>query len=65
MLSDKTRNILVAIFVIPIVLYAVVMAMGVICSGSDNIPNQDWSNISNNLCQTFTYLSDLIGQFVS
>ena len=64
-LLSKTGNRLIAIFVIPILLLAGVMAMGQICPGSDNIPNQDWRDVSNNLCQTFTYLSNLIGEFVN
>jgi len=62
-LGDNSKNRLIAIFVIPILFVAGIMARGILCSS--NVPNQEWQGILDNLCQTFTYFSDLIGQFTN
>lgn len=51
---------------VTIMLIAGTMIMNQICeSNTKNIPNQEWLKISNDLCQNFTSLTDLVGKFIN
>jgi|APSaa5957512535_1039671.scaffolds.fasta_scaffold224920_2 hypothetical protein len=62
----STKIIGVIGLVITLMLSIGALIMNQICDiNSETITNQEWLEISNNLCQTFTYLAEFINNVVN
>jgi len=65
-MGSKTANKVAIIIGVPILLFAGLMAMTMICTyNSEHIQDQKWLEKSNELCQNFVDLSRLIKNFIN